>query len=59
MGVISDVAVWDWPLLTHWCQAMPIFGLQLAESLALIAANLRQILNIELTYLLSTRLYLR
>jgi hypothetical protein len=28
MGLISDVAVWCWLLVAHWCQAMPIFGLQ-------------------------------
>jgi hypothetical protein len=33
MGLISDVVMWCWLLVDHWCQAMPIFGLQLAESL--------------------------
>jgi hypothetical protein len=28
----NGVAMWCWLLLSHWCQAMPIFGLQLAES---------------------------
>jgi hypothetical protein len=35
MGLIRDAEVWCWLLVAHLCQAMPIFGLQLAESLAL------------------------
>jgi hypothetical protein len=31
----SDLPMWYWLLLAHWCQAMPFFGVKLAESLAL------------------------
>jgi hypothetical protein len=33
MVLINGVAMWCWLLLAQRCQAMPIFGLQLAESL--------------------------
>jgi hypothetical protein len=35
MGLISDIAEWCWLLAGHVCQAMPIFGWQLAESSSL------------------------
>jgi hypothetical protein len=34
MGLISVVAMWGWLLLAQWSHTMPIFGQQLAESLA-------------------------
>jgi hypothetical protein len=39
MGLLSDVEV----LVPHWCQAMPIFGLLLAQSyIGTFQANLNQ-----------------
>jgi hypothetical protein len=35
MGLISDVEVCCWLLVSHWCQAMPISGHHWAESMAL------------------------
>jgi hypothetical protein len=39
MGLMSDAAEWCWLLVAHGCQAMPIFGWQLAESLALVSRS--------------------
>jgi hypothetical protein len=36
MGLMSDAEEWFWLLVAHACQAVPIFGRQLAESLSLI-----------------------
>jgi hypothetical protein len=48
MVLINGVAMWCWLLLAQWCQAMPIFGLQLAESLAFCyIANQSQIDGID------------
>jgi hypothetical protein len=41
MGLMSDTGEWCWLLMAHRGQAMQIFELQLAESLAL-KANLDQ-----------------
>jgi hypothetical protein len=35
MVLINGISMWCWLLLAHWCQAMPIFGLQFAESFVL------------------------
>jgi hypothetical protein len=35
MVLLNDIAMWFLLLLAQWCQAMPIFGLQLAESFEL------------------------
>ena len=39
MGLMSDAAEWCWLLVAHGCREMPIFGQQLAGSLALISKS--------------------
>jgi hypothetical protein len=39
MGLMNDAAEWCWLMMANVCQAIPIFGWPLAESLALISKS--------------------
>jgi hypothetical protein len=43
MGLMSDAGEWCWLLMIHGCQAMPILGWHLAESLALNSNTASQV----------------
>jgi hypothetical protein len=46
VGLMSDDAEWCWLLVALGCQAMPSFGWQLAESLALMSKSGPKVMNL-------------